>query len=164
MSIAVSVLVKPSRFLLFLVGSMGFLIACSAVAIGFGIVGNLSHACRILVAALCISAAFLGFFQTFATRKTFRIDISGVGQIRLGEYNELAAPPAETVGLNADKGGEVVRLMADSTIWPNFMLLRLQAKKPSNDHIADTAGLHDRGQFSVVSGCMPLDSRAQYSR
>jgi len=128
MSIAVSVLVKPSRFLLFLVGSMGFLIACSAVAIGFGIVGNLSHACRILVAALCISAAFLGFFQTFATRKTFRIDISGVGQIRLGEYNELAAPPAETVGLNADKGGEVVRLMADSTIWPNFMLLRLQAK------------------------------------
>jgi len=128
MSIAVSVVVKPSRLLLFLAGSMCFIIVCSACAIGLGIVGSLTNTSRALVAALCMIAAFSGFFQTFGARKTFRIDISGVGQIRLGEYNELAVRSAGTVRLNAEEGGEVVQLMADSTIWPNFMLLRLQAK------------------------------------
>jgi len=127
MSIAVSAVVRPSRLLLFLVGSMCFMVVCSAFAIGFGMVGNLSNTSRILVAGLSMAAAFRGFLQTFGARKAFRIDISGVGQIRLGEYNELAVSSMKPVRLSAGEDGQVVQLMADSTIWPDFMLLRLQA-------------------------------------
>lgn len=129
MSIAVSVVVKPSRLLLAAVGSMCFGIAIAAGMIGFAKVGELSLYPRLAIAGGCLFAGFSGFYWTVQARKTFHIDISGVGQIRLAEYSALAGVYRQDNWLNQESGGEVVRLMPDSTIWPYLLLLRLQDER-----------------------------------
>jgi hypothetical protein len=129
MSIAVSVVVKPSRLLLITVGSMCFGIAVAAGMIGFAKVGELSLYPRLAIAGGCFFAGLSGFYWTVQARKTFHIDISGVGQIRLVETSVLAASSRQDEWLNSNNGGAVVRLMSDSTIWPYLLLLRLQDER-----------------------------------
>jgi hypothetical protein len=127
MSIAVSAVVNPSRLLLAAVGAMCLCIVCSAGMIGFGKVGELSLVVRLLMAGGLVCAAVFGFFQTLLNRKTFRIDISGSGQIRLVEdRNGSAAFSRSGEWSGQTASGEVVQLMADSTIWPRLQLLRLR--------------------------------------
>ena len=124
MSIAVSAVVNPSRSLVAAVGGMCVAVALFAGMIGLGQIGELSDHSRLLVAGSCIIAAFFGFYQIVRTRKTFRIDISGIGQIRLEEYIVAGrfSSPAEAAK------SEVVDLMPDSTIWPHLLLLRLRSE------------------------------------
>ncbi len=125
---AISVVVKPSRVLLAAVGVMGAVTLFAAGMVASGKVGELSIYPRLLVAALCIVAALAGFFQAFWNRKTFHVDISGIGQIRLREYSGNASSSLVSGdGENDEAGaGEGVKLMADSTIWPHLLLLRFQ--------------------------------------
>jgi toxin CptA len=102
-----------------MVGGMCLCIAFSGVMLGAGQVGNLAPWTRIAAAAACVVIAVLVLYHVSQSRKTYRIDISGVGQIRLTEFKGLATP------LSAG-GSEVVQLAADSTLWPK--LLRLQAE------------------------------------
>jgi toxin CptA len=124
MSIAVSVVVHPSRFLLAAVGGMCIVITLFAALIGAGHIGELSRPMRLLSAGSCIFAAFSGFYWMARTRKTFRIDISDIGQIRLEEYigSEKFSSPAEGAE------SKVINMMPDSTIWPHLLLLRLQGE------------------------------------
>jgi toxin CptA len=124
MSIAVSAVVQPSRLLFAALGGMCVGIVFVAATIILGWVGDLSIHFRSLIAASCFFAAFIGFYWTTRARKTFRIDISDIGQIRLEEYigvRGLASPtePAKSI---------VVDLMPDSTIWPHLLLLRLRSE------------------------------------
>ncbi len=125
---AISVVVKPSGVLLAAVGVMGAMTLFAAGMVASGKVGELSIYPRLLVTAFCIAAALAGFFQAFWNRKTFRVDISGIGQIRLREYNGSTSSSLVRGVLESDEGGEleVVKLMADSTIWPHLLLLRFQ--------------------------------------
>jgi toxin CptA len=124
MSIAVSVVVAPSRLLLFAVGSMSFAVAFGAGMIGIGRIADLPVFLRTLIAGSCIAAAFFGFYWVARARKTFRIDISDIGQIRLEEYNGLRGFSS----LAEVAKGQVVRLMPDSTIWSHLLLLRLRGE------------------------------------
>jgi hypothetical protein len=90
--------------------------------IGLAGVGELPFYPRLSIAGGCLFAALSGFYCTVRQRKTFHIDISGIGQIRLMEYSGVASPSR----LSGQDGGETVRLMPDSTIWPYLLLLRLQ--------------------------------------
>jgi toxin CptA len=117
MSLAVSAVVHPSRLLraalvLYAVANVG-----AGLALASGAAGNflLPH----WVAACCMLAAALSLRAFAQVKNTRRIDISGVGQIRL------------TVQLNVrptSGSGAPVRLIAGSTVWPHVMVLLLRAE------------------------------------
>lgn len=91
-------------------------------ALGLGMVGELSVWQRALCALPCILLAPLGFIRTVRVQKTYRIDISGSGQIRLF--------PQQTSHADKNPGhvGTLVSLLPHSTLWPHFLLLRLRAE------------------------------------
>ncbi len=122
MSIAVSAVVNPSRLLLAAVGGMCLGIVFGAAMIGSAQISEMSIPLRVLTAGVCILAAFFAFYWARRTRKTFRIDISDIGQIRIEEYIETgnASSRAEVVK------SKVVKLLPDSTVWSHLLLLRLQ--------------------------------------
>jgi toxin CptA len=128
MSIAVSAVVKPSRLLLAMVGSMCVGVIFVGLMIGAGQLGNLALLPRLSVAATCIFPAVFAFFYTVQMRKTHHIDISGSGLIRLVETSALATSPVQSVASHWRGADEVVSLMANSTLWPYLLLLRLQAE------------------------------------
>lgn len=77
--------------------------------------------------ALAVVCAFtgsvLGLFPLLR-RKSFRIDVTGIGQIRLVD----TSPDAQVVSANlSNVGVEVVQLLKDSTFWSSLMVLRLQS-------------------------------------
>ncbi len=98
-----------------------------AVAIGLGKVGELSFRFRWILFAVLASSGMLAFFYVFLSRKTFHIDISGIGQIRLKEdigIDDLSRQQEEQEKVGSAR---MVQLMEDSTIWPGLLLLRLRA-------------------------------------
>jgi toxin CptA len=121
MSIAASAIVVPSRRLRALVA--GFAFANLAAAALVGLVwreryqGASLSAIFFLVAGLCL-------LHTAARRiKTRRIDVSGLGQVRLTVQQELRTKDA------ADEPAAMpVALLAGSTVWPQLMLLLLRSE------------------------------------
>jgi toxin CptA len=128
MSIAVSSVVKPSRLLRATVGCMCFGAALIGCILGLGQVGNSLLLARVSVAGVCIFLALMGANWIARNKKIRRIDISGAGQIRLTEYQVPEDAVPGTDRMKGPNSGDVVRLMADSTLWPNLLLLRLQAE------------------------------------
>jgi toxin CptA len=117
MSIAVSAIVRPSLCLRLL------LAAFSIVAIGSGsmlLLRQHAYSWSLLGALLSLLAALILLFFLLKNRNSHRIDISGVGQIRLTVYQVMPG------GVRAD--GTLVTLMAGSTLWPGLLLLRLCAE------------------------------------
>lgn len=109
-------------------GAMCIGVAFVGFMVGAGQVGDLAFLPRMSLAVMCIFLALFGFFRTVQTRKTHHIDISDVGQIRLAEYSPLATSPSQFVPSQARRTGEVVSLMAHSTLWPYMLLLRLKTE------------------------------------
>jgi toxin CptA len=99
MSIAVSVLVRPSRLLRLLQGGFCLSLALAACAVPPE------------QAWLLAAAALAALHTAIRPVKPVHIDISGVGRIRLTVYQY---------------SGAEMRLLAGSTFWPQLMLLRLQ--------------------------------------
>lgn len=146
MSIAVSVVVQPSRLLLAAVGSMCIVIAIVAGMIGFNKVGELSFYPRLVIAGSCFLVGCSGFYWAAQTRKTFHIDISGVGQIRLVEYSVLSFFSQRHEWANNENDSEVVRLMPASTLWPILLLLRLKNER------------HQIKVLPILRDCVTADS------
>lgn len=116
MSIAVSAVVVPSRRLRALVACFG---VCNAAA---GFVLALSPDQGFRLAPLCsafflLAAAFLLHAAARRT-KTRRIDISGLGQLRL----------AVQQGVGAAGEGVPVTVSPGSTVWPQLLLLLLRTE------------------------------------
>jgi hypothetical protein len=115
MSIAMSVLIAPSRRLRFLLAGFGASLFAAACAVGLDASSRFAAgpavAAALLFAALCVAHAALG-------RATVqRIDISGPGQLRLTVQQ----------GVRRDESRALpVRLLPGSTLWPRLMLLRLE--------------------------------------
>ena len=112
MSIAVSAIVRPASVLRYV--HAGFCLAVAASGIGVG-----GWQC-----ALCVLGGLAGWSRLRGASTPLRIDISGVGQIRLTVYLQDGARRAV-----ASTGGAAqeapLRLLAGSTIWPGLLLLRL---------------------------------------
>ena len=120
MSIAVSATIHPSRVQMLAV--VGMLIVIEACAFLLGADTALPLAMRTALSAVCAGTGLTAFLVFAVRRKAFRIDISGIGQIRLQEYRRGAA--AALAG-----SGEVVQLLGDSTLWPWMLVLRLQSQQ-----------------------------------
>jgi hypothetical protein len=104
---------------------MGFM----AMAAAFLILFNgyqLSAGIRLQISVIVSISVALAVFKASRHRKTFHIDISGIGQIRLTQYSEVSAFQ-ENASLALDGiSGSVVHLNPDSVLWPQFLLLRLK--------------------------------------
>jgi hypothetical protein len=124
-TIAVSVVVHPSKGLLRAVYAMGCVAMLAAFLILFQPC-NLSTGIRLQISAIVSIFAGLAVFRASRHRKTFHIDISGIGQIRLTQYSGVSAIH-ENGSLALDGNpGLVVHLSPDSVLWPQFLLLRLK--------------------------------------
>lgn len=86
---------------------------------------KLSWASHLQIWTIASTSVLVVFFKAARNRKTFHIDISGIGQIRLTQYSGVSASH-DNSGFALDGGsGQVVHLSADSVLWPRFLLLRL---------------------------------------
>jgi hypothetical protein len=114
--------------------------------------GNLTGLWRFSISAACIFPSCALLIRSVKSRKSHHIDISGIGQIRLAEHNELAAAILDNAQHSANTG-KVFRLTADSTIWPWLLLLRLRS---DDQHIKillilpDCVGAHSFRALSVA--------------
>jgi hypothetical protein len=127
-TIAVSVVVHPSRGLLLSVCTMAVLAMLAAVLILFQPY-ELSAGIRLQISAIVSISAGAAIFKAGRHRKTFHIDISGIGQIRLTQYSGVSG--LHKNGSTALDGisGLVVHLSPDSVLWPQFLLLRLKPER-----------------------------------
>ncbi|TFV90310.1 hypothetical protein E4K72_20890 [Oxalobacteraceae bacterium OM1] len=124
MSIAVSAVIRPSRTLRAMLIAMSSLSTAVGIAVFAGTVGDLPAMAQTVIAALCVFPASFGFYHGIRHRETLHIDISSAGQIRIEkEAQQRACTDGDWPHVQQSRA--VVHLMRDSTMWPNFMLLRL---------------------------------------
>lgn len=115
MSIAVSAVITPSRALRLVLAAYavihgaagGFLLACAAPA------ASLQHA----AGGACLLAALALARAAHARATARRIDISGLGEVRLTVQQSLGDARSETT---------LMQLLPGSTVWPHLLLLRLR--------------------------------------
>ncbi|MFL6674891.1 MAG: hypothetical protein ACJ8LG_16550 [Massilia sp.] len=131
MSIAVSAVVGPSRRLRVLVAAYGLANGAAAVAVGLLLPGRFALAPLAAAFFTCAAGCLLHRFATLT--KTRRIDISGVGQVRLTVQQDMATSDAAAMfasgaPLPAPDAGAVAVLLPESTLWPHMLLLRLRSQ------------------------------------
>lgn len=115
MSIAVSTVIIPSRLLRFALGGFAAANLGAAVVLGLGLAGPfrlpMAGACACLLAAAALAAALA------RSRKVRRIDISGLGQLRVTVQQRTGPNQTRT---------DLAELLSGSTVWPALMVLRLR--------------------------------------
>ncbi len=115
MSIALTVVIAPSRCLRCLLAGFGASLFAAACAVGFGASARFAAAPYVAAALLFAAACVLHGALRAAT--VHRIDISGPGRLRLTVQQ----------GVRQDKReGLPARLSAGSTLWPRMLLLCLE--------------------------------------
>jgi hypothetical protein len=153
MSIAASVVINPSRRLQRLVALLG--IAIAVIGCRFALVGSsapasfpspassntatflpflplhfeygTSASCiQWALATLLLMVGLALVYSSSRARKSFQLDISGLGEIRLREHDTGAAAYPVKSSRDTQAQGETVQLMDDSTIWPRLLALRLR--------------------------------------
>jgi hypothetical protein len=126
MSIAASVVVQPSRVLLALVGGICLAVAALGLTLACGAIADLSMASRMFWPLLCWLSAGFGLFYMNRGQRIYHLDISGTGQIRLRCRHSHSPPWIDNAEKPATEAGILVTLLADSTMWPGFLMLRLK--------------------------------------
>ncbi len=157
MSIAVSAVIRPSRYLAFFnVGFAGFFVLTGVLAMA-GQLGPFPFYGRVVLMPVCLTAALVLVLGYFKTRKTLRIDISGNGQIRLKEYrgNEFDAS-AKSMDSPEEQPYE---LMEKSTIWPGLLILLLRTETGKKAGILIFPDAVQPGEFqSLYTACRWIDA------
>lgn len=121
MSIAVSAVIRPSRCFALISLLMGITLLGAAALLAAGGATMFHHA---LSAACVLTGAGISLFPLSRT-KALRIDVSGIGQIRLVDTCPEAAAGSNEMSVS---DGEVVQLLRGSTFWSSLMVLRLQRR------------------------------------
>lgn len=150
MSIAVSAVVRPSRLLRTMLGTMSAAGILIGAAIGAGWIGDLSTPARFVMAVLTIFLSFFGFYHDTQHRKPIHIDITGTGQIRLTEVS-TERPCAETNWPHLGGNGEVVQLLRGTTLWPYLLLLHVQNKDGVKISLAILPDCVSKDSFRALS-------------
>lgn len=115
MSIAVTVVIAPSRCLRILLAGFGASLLAAACAVCFATPPGFAAAA--LVAAALLFAGVCVLHAALRPPMVHRIDISGPGRIRLTVQQ----------GVRQDKQAALpARLLPGSTLWPRLLLLRLE--------------------------------------
>jgi len=125
MTIAASVVVKPSRLRNAILTALCVGVAGIGIAIGCGLVGELSLLVRLVCSVLVVVIAIWGFLNAGKNQIPYRLDIGGTGQIRLTCLLSSSDRVKHT-NYHPHSPGMLVTLLPDSTLWPYFMMLRLR--------------------------------------
>ena len=130
MSIAVSAVIRPSRLLRSMTLAMSVMSTLVGIAMLSGWPDNFTGMTRGLAAIACIAGGIIAGAGGMRKNPHVLIDISGIGQIRIGETarQHTAAHPE---GTDFDVSQRVMRLLPNSTLWSRLMILRLQAEQGS---------------------------------
>ena len=137
MSIAVSAVVAPSRWLMLLVvlmSSCSIAIGVMMFVHGFAGMAEQPHAVPLstllcLVATACIGGGVLSVREFFRKRACFRIDILGTGQIRLTKLRRFSQKSQLfTRQSEIEFTTGPLQLLPQTTLWSHLMLLRLQCE------------------------------------
>lgn len=126
MSIAVSAQVCPSRFFSVCVLGMAALAGITGLLAILGLAGTFSSWGSFVVFVVSLIAAVSFIFLYFHAKKTFLIDISGSGQIRIREDIRNVSMRA-FFGRQIAPDTEEFVLARGTTIWPMLLLLRLRS-------------------------------------
>jgi toxin CptA len=136
MSIAVSAVIVPSRVLRWAMLCYGVAAVGAGVGLALGAV-NLT-ASQAAVAGLCVLAGAAVLCSPAPGRNVRRIDISGLGQLRLTVQQGVGQAGAH-VG--------VMQLLPRSTAWPGLLLLRLRGGEGQFCTLVLLPDSVEKGQF-----------------
>ena len=140
MSIAVSAVILPSRLLRCALACFAAANLGAAAALGSGLAGPfrlpLTGACACLLAAVALGASLA------RGRKVRRIDISGLGQLRVTVQQEIGSNDTRT---------DLAELLRGSTVWPALMVLRLRRADGVIGALALLPDSVEPGQFRRLS-------------
>lgn len=130
MSIAVSAIIRPSRILSgFILGMAGLFILIS-VAVFTGQLGEFAGYGTEIVGITNLCMALFLLFIYFREQKTFQIDISGIGKIRIREIKEARKVYlSEADDINQSR--EEFHIIKGSTVWPSVLFLWLESNSGS---------------------------------
>lgn len=145
MSLAVSVIVKPSRLLLVLIAVI-FITAIS-ISIFLGLNNKFPYLIRVLFSSLGLFLSFFGFCHIVKTRKNLHISISNVGQIRI---NKLDCSPHDAQRANINNESNLVYLLNDSVILPYLIILHLSTKSGKIIIVPILPGVISRDDFRAL--------------
>lgn len=118
MSIALTVTVRPSRYLLVAMTILCGLALLVAFLAWEADPQQYSLGSRIGLAISCVVMSMTAFWQFFFQRKAWTIDISGNGKIQIQEH-----APTSTSNSAGKGAGIEVQLLARSTLWPLALFL-----------------------------------------
>ena len=153
MSIAVSALIVPSRYVFSLVSLLTATTALLSVMVGFGLIGELWPLVGATIGGLGFVASVASWRQYRTAARPWRLSISGAGQL------SMALPDSRANGLLA------VQLLHGSTLWANLLLLRFQL---SNGQVKSVVILPDcvpENVFRQLSvACRWIASRGDVKR
>jgi hypothetical protein len=151
MSIAVSVVVKPSRLFFGLCAGLCCACALLGCAVFLGAVPALSRSMSFAAGLFCVAAAVYGLRSAWRSRQAWGLDISGTGQIRLHRAANIEQRPSSDTENCSPPDGLLVILLPDSTMWPRFLLLRLQDGEGAVHHVAILSDSVPSEAFRAVS-------------
>lgn len=145
MSIALSVLLRPSRRLRALRAAYAGAFACAGAGVATGVLGCYAHAWW--PACACWIGALLALVPR-AGAMTRRLDVSGLGELRLTVQQSCG----KAARAPADGAGEgVLVLLPGSTLWPAALLLRLLDARGEVVVLALLPDSVARGEFRALA-------------
>lgn len=184
MHCAVSVIVRPSRCLVWLCAGFSGALIATALVVGLGTPERFAFG-RLTAVAPLVGAVALAWslararhlFRAFPKahsqallhgfRTAHRLDISGLGQLRLTVQQEMGAVDSAGASLAAGSSdplseGVAVTLLPGATVWPVCMLLRLRTAAGDTIALAVLPDSVSPGDFRALS--VAVRSLAQGAR
>lgn len=140
MSIAVSAVIVPSRMLRRAQLGVGAANLGAGLALASGLAQPFWQPWAGAVACLLAGAAILPWRAHWPTVR--RIDISGLGQLRLTVQLDIGSNDARVA---------LVQLLPGSTVWPGLLLLRLRGEDGVPRALALLPDSVESGQFRRLS-------------
>jgi toxin CptA len=128
MSIAVSAVVRTSMLLRWSTLAIALMSLCVGFAMLFGLLDPVAETVRWSTAIPCILGGIYGMWQASRKSPAIRIDISGIGQIRM-EVQASINDVLHRAPNIFDASQTLMRLLPSSTLWSHLMILRLQAEQ-----------------------------------
>ena len=184
MHCAVSVIVRPSRCLFWLCAGFGGALVATAMVVGFGTPERFAFgrlgAVAPLIGAVALARPFArvphlfgAFPQTHSKAllhgfgTAHRLDISGLGQLRLTVQQEMrpagAAGALHVAGSSGPTSeGVAVTLLPGATVWPGCILLRLRTAAGKTVTLVVLPDSMSPGDFRALS--VTVRSLAQGAR
>lgn len=129
MSVAVAVIIRPSRMLNILMHAMCILVCFAGVLLVYQEYSQLSFGARIVVSLACFSGVIFALLVGREKRGLYRVEVDVGGKIYLHQLD------AENCDVQR---GCPVQLQPSSTLWPGMMVLRFRMLEGARQTIALT--------------------------